>query len=148
MRIAPSRSARNASGGPSRHRPDRTLASRSSTVGGTAPNMTPSNAPSSPRPPVGQFLGPPRVAACAEPVDGHHGLLADDPGVVAARKGGDVTRAGDELRAVVHPDRRPAADVVLEVRRLAAVGAGDRLHVLRPPPPRFEHQRPDLTAAD
>src|SRR5216684_5799424 len=86
------------------------------------------------------------VVARAEPVDGHHRLVADDPGVMAARQGGDVARAGDELRAVVHPDRQPAADVVLEVRCRTAVGAGDRLHVAGPAPSGLEHQPPDLAA--
>src|SRR5271166_2403792 len=95
-----------------------------------------------------QPLRLPCVTARAEPVDSHHGLLADDPGVVAARQGGDVTGAGNELSAVVHPDRQPAADVVLEMRRLAASGARYRLHVLGPAPPRLKHQPPDLPAGD
>ena len=79
----------------------------------------------------------PCVVAGAEPVDDDHRLVADDPGVVAARQRGDVAGAGDELGAVVHADREPPAHVVLEVRRLAAVGAGDRLHVVRPAPARL-----------
>src|SRR5690606_11422097 len=57
-------------------------------------------------------------------------------------------RPGDELRAVVHADREPPGHVVLEVRRLAAFGLGERLHVVRPAPAGLEHEPADLAAAD
>src|SRR5271165_3761599 len=88
------------------------------------------------------------VMARANPVDDDGWLVADDPGVVSARKRCDVARAGDELRAVVHPDRETSAHVILEVRRLAALGLGDRLYVVRPAPARFEDEAPDLASAD
>src|SRR5271165_4374040 len=81
------------------------------------------------------------VVARADPV-------ADDPGVMSARKRCDVARAGDELRAVVRPDRETSGHVILEVRRLAALGLGDRLDVVRPAPARFEDEAPDLASAD
>src|SRR5436190_1936967 len=74
--------------------------------------------------------GPFRIVARAVPVDDQDRLVADHPGVVAARQRGDVTGAGYQLGAVVHLDRQAAADVVLEVRRLAALGARDRLDVI------------------
>src|SRR5918912_464732 len=89
-----------------------------------------------------------RVVAGAVPVDDHDRLVAEDPGVVAARQRRDVTGAGDKLGAVVHPDRQPSRDVVLEVGRLAAVGTRDRLDVVRPAPARLQNQPPDLAAAD
>jgi hypothetical protein len=45
-------------------------------------------------------------------------------------------------------DRDPPADVVLEVRRFAARGAGDRLDVVRPAPTGLEDEAADLAAAD
>src|SRR5215467_11200515 len=67
---------------------------------------------------------------------------------MATRQGRNIPWAGDELDTVVHLDRQPAADVVLKVRRLAAPGARDRLHVLRPAPAWLKHQPPDLAAAN
>src|SRR5919108_1394899 len=89
-----------------------------------------------------------RVVARPVPVDDHDRLVAHDPGVVAARERSDVARTGNELGAVVHPDPQPAAYVVLEVRRLAAVGARDRLHVVRPPPAGLQDEPPHLAPAD
>src|SRR5919198_62538 len=91
---------------------------------------------------------PLRVVARAVPVDDHDPLVADHPGVVAARQRGDVTWAGDKLGAIVHSDRQAAAEVVLEVGRLAAVGTRDRLDVVRPAPAGLENQPPHLAAAD
>src|SRR5919197_6679877 len=89
-----------------------------------------------------------RVVAGAVPIDDHDGLVSDDPGVVAARQRGDLAGAGDELGAVVHADRELAADVVLEVRRLAAVRCGDRLDVVGPAPAGLEGVPADLAVAD
>src|SRR5919204_4833050 len=89
-----------------------------------------------------------RVVAGAVPVDDHNGLVSDDPGVVTARQRGDLAGAGDELGAVVHADRELAADVVLEVRRLAAVRSGDRLDVVGPAPAGLEGVPADLAVAD
>src|SRR5919197_3767175 len=89
-----------------------------------------------------------RVFAGAVPVDDHNGLVADDPGVVAARQRGDLAGAGDELGAVVHADRELAADVVLEMRGLAAVRSGDRLDVVGPAPAGLEGVPADLAVAD
>src|ERR1700733_9816815 len=87
------------------------------------------------------------VVAGAVPVDDDNGLLADDPGVVAAGQRGDVAGTGDEFGAVVHADGEPSADVVLEVRCLAAVGLGDRLDVVGPAPARLEDEPADLGVA-
>ena len=43
-------------------------------------------------------------------------FVSNDPCVVAFGQRRNVARRCDELRAVVHADRQPAADVVLEVR--------------------------------
>src|SRR3954449_6430467 len=88
------------------------------------------------------------VVAGAEPVHDDRRLVAHDPGVVAAGQRGDVARLGDELGAIVHADRQPAADVVLEVRCLAARRVGDRLDVGGPGPARLEHRPADPAAAD
>src|SRR3954451_12001551 len=88
------------------------------------------------------------VVARAIPVDDDSRLVADDPAVVAARQRGYIARSRDELGPVVHADREPAAHVVLEVRRVAAVGASDRLHVVRPAPPGLENVSADVAAAD
>src|SRR3954454_12805164 len=97
------------------------------------------------RAPVSPLLG---VVARAVPVDDDSRLVPDDPAVVAARQRGDVARSRDELGAVVHADRNPAAHVVLEVRRVAAVRARDRLDVVRPAPAGLENVSADLAAAD
>src|ERR671936_849834 len=89
-----------------------------------------------------------RVVAGAVPVDDHNGLVSDDPGVVAARQRGDLAGAGDELGAVVHADRELAADVVLEMRGLAAVRSGDRPDVVGPAPAGLEGVPADLAVAD
>src|SRR4051794_18873918 len=88
------------------------------------------------------------VVAGAEPVHDDRRLVAHDPGVVAAGQRGDVAGPGDELGAVVHADGQPAADVVLEVRCLAARRVGQRLDVVGPAPARLEHEPSDLAAAD
>src|SRR5690606_21215459 len=82
------------------------------------------------------------------PVDDHGGLVADHPAVVARAQAGDVTGAGLHLGAVVHQDAEAAAHVVLEVRCLAALGPGDGLDVVGPPPAGLEHQAAHLGAAD
>src|SRR3954453_19322257 len=88
------------------------------------------------------------VVTRAVPVDDDSRLVSDDPAIVAARQRGDIARSRDELGPVVHADREPAAHVVLEVRRVAAVGASDRLDVVRPAPPGLENVSADLAAAD
>src|SRR4051812_37114696 len=88
------------------------------------------------------------VIARAVPVDHDDRVVADDPGVVTARKRGDVAGAGEDLGAVVHQDRKPATHVVLEVGCLATRGPGDRLDVVRPAPAGLEHEAADLAAAD
>src|SRR3954468_13508164 len=88
------------------------------------------------------------VVAGTKPVHDDRRLVAHDPGVVAAGQRGDVAWLGDELGPVVHPDRQPAADVVLEVRCRTARRVGDRLDVTGPAPARLDHEPPDLPAAD
>src|SRR5439155_4191383 len=74
------------------------------------------------------------VIAGAVEVDHHRRLVADDPGVVAARQGGKVSRPRHKLGAVVHADAKPPAYVVLDMRCLAACGLRDWLNVVRPAP--------------
>src|SRR5690348_12734600 len=81
-----------------------------------------------------------RVVARPVPVDDDDRLVAQYPRVVAPWQRGDVSGLGDDLGAVVHADRQPAAHVVLEMRSFAAVGIRDRLDIVRPAPPRLQHQ--------
>src|SRR5438874_12755152 len=90
------------------------------------------------------LLGPFGVLRVAAEVDPDKGLVADHPGVVAGTDRGEVAGADVALRAVVHHDMHLSADRVDQVGRLAAIRAGDRLHVLRPAPaglPRARHRR-------
>src|SRR6476661_175388 len=73
----------------------------------------------------------------ALPVDRHHLLVPDDPGIVSGRQRGDLTGSGVEFGAVGHDDVHVPAELVLLVRRHAQVGSGYGLHVLRPPPTRL-----------
>jgi DNA-binding SARP family transcriptional activator/tetratricopeptide (TPR) repeat protein len=84
-----------------------------------------------------------RVVARAVPVHDHDGLVADDPRVVSRGQVRHLARRGVELGAVLHPDPERSRQVVLEVRGLAELGPGDRLHVRRPAPPRLEHEPSD-----
>jgi hypothetical protein len=43
---------------------------------------------------------------------------------------GDVTRPGVEFRPIAHHDVQRALHVVLEMRRFAQLGSGERLDVL------------------
>src|SRR5918911_823955 len=67
-----------------------------------------------------------------------HAALALDPGVVAGRHVERLARADVQLAAVVHPDGHRALENVADVLDLAAVGAAQRLHVLRPAPAGLE----------
>src|SRR5664279_2229951 len=88
------------------------------------------------------------VIAGAPPIHHDDGFAADHPGVVTMRKRGDITWAGVELGAVGHLDVQRALDVVLEMRCLAQLGAGQRLDMGRPTPARPQGQPADLAAAD
>src|SRR6266487_2505941 len=88
------------------------------------------------------------VVACSPPVDDHDRFVADHPGVVALGKGGDIAGVGVELGAVGHLDVQCAGYVVLKVRRLAPVGAGDRLDVLGPLPAGLQGEPADVAVAD
>src|SRR3954471_10888828 len=87
------------------------------------------------------------VVAGAEPVHDDRRLVGPDPSVGAAGQRGDVAWLGDELGPVVHADRQPAADVVLEVRCLTARRVGDRLDVTGPAPGRLAAEPPARAAA-
>src|SRR5438309_7739840 len=89
----------------------------------------------------------PGVVAGAVEVDHDRRLVADDPGVVAARQRREVSRAGHELGAVVHADAKPPAHVVLEVRGLAACGLRDGLDVVRPAPAGLEDEAANRRAS-
>src|SRR5438552_2305990 len=78
------------------------------------------------------------VVGDALPVDHHARLVADDPRVVPRRTHHEIARPELELFAVVHANRHPAADEIPHVRRLAAIGPGNGLDVLRPLPARLE----------
>ena len=67
---------------------------------------------------------------------------------MTARKRGDVAGLRDELRSVVHQDPKASADVVLEMRSLAALGLRDGLDVVRPAPPGLEDEASDLGSSD
>src|SRR5829696_4761063 len=79
----------------------------------------------------------------AHDLEPDHGLVPDDPPVMSGRDLVDVSRAKLHLCAIVHTNTEPAGDQMTHVMRLAAVRAGERFDVLRPPPPRLE-----LTAGD
>src|SRR4051794_20468372 len=84
-----------------------------------------------------------REALRAGDVDADVGLIALDPGVVARWDLECVARADVQLGAVVHDDVHPARDAVAEMMRLATVGAGKRLHRLRPFPAGLERRAHD-----
>src|SRR5216684_1428491 len=90
-----------------------------------------SSGPGTGRPEAGSAAG---VVAGPVPVDHDDRLVPHHPGVVPLGQRGDVSRPGVELHAVGHHDVQRALHVVLEMRRLAQVGAGERLDVLRPAP--------------
>jgi hypothetical protein len=89
-----------------------------------------------------------RVVACAVPVHQDHRLVSDHPGVVTLRQRGDIAGPGVELGPVGHHDVQRPGHVVLEVRRLAQLGARDRLDVGRPAPAGRQGQPADFGAAD
>jgi hypothetical protein len=70
-------------------------------------------------------------------IDRHAGLVPDDPCVVTRRHGKEIAGANLRLGAVVHGDVHSAREDVTQVVRLAAIGAGNWLHVLRPSPSRL-----------
>ena len=51
------------------------------------------------------------------------------------------------LRAILHHDLHPPRENVEKMRRLAAVGLSDRLHVIRPSPARLERAHKDARAS-
>jgi hypothetical protein len=75
-------------------------------------------------------------------------LVADHPGVVAGRQGRHLAGSGVQFGALGGEDPQGPGHVVLEVRCLAQVRAGERLDVLRPAPARLEHEAADLRASD
>src|SRR5450755_3079193 len=96
----------------------------------------------------GTTSAPLGIVARPVPVDDHHRLIAHDPRVMPAGQRGDVPRLGDHLAAVVHPDRELTTHVILEVRRLAAVGPSDRPDVIRPAPARLKGHSAHFGATD
>src|SRR5207302_11109528 len=81
-------------------------------------------------------------------VDHHRGLVADDPSIVPRGQQRHVARPAVELGAVVHQDAQHPRDVVLEVRRFAALRLSDRLDRRRPLPARLEDRAAYRRAAD
>src|SRR5690242_1472213 len=81
-------------------------------------------------------------------IDDDGRLIADHPGVVTARQQRDVAGPAIEFRAIIHADAKHASDMILEMRRLAACGLGDRLHRSRPAPAWLEDRAADHGAAD
>src|SRR5665213_1074166 len=89
-----------------------------------------------------------RVVARAVPVDEHNPLVTDDPCVVSRGQRGDIAWMRLEFGAVGHPDVEHTGGVVLEVRGLAQLSAGDRLEVLRPPPAGLQREAAYHAAAN
>src|SRR5664280_2975206 len=86
------------------------------------------------------------VVRCAVPVDEHDVVVADNPGVVALGQRHHAAGSRLELPAVIHGDVNPTRRLVLKVRSLAPVGAGDRLDVVAPPPPGLQNEASDHPA--
>src|SRR5271166_3667716 len=78
------------------------------------------------------------VIGHAADIEDDHGLIADDPGVVAWRQQRHVAGAELLFTAVVHADAEPARDVVLEVRGLATLGLGHGFERCGPLPARLK----------
>src|ERR1035437_5364120 len=81
-------------------------------------------------------------------VDDHHRLLSDYPRVVAWRNVQDVTSFRSLFGAVIHPCCHRPRDLVAEVRGLATVRLGDRLHAGRPLPAGLERGATDCGSGD
>ena len=81
-------------------------------------------------------------------IDNHDRLVADHPGVVAGRQQRDIAGAELVLAAVVHAHPEAAGYVILEMRRLAALGTGDVLDVRRPAPAGLEGGATEGDAAE
>src|SRR5438552_14945424 len=71
-----------------------------------------------------------RVLGVPAEIDADKRLVTDHPGVMAGADRRKVASTNIAFGAVVHHDVHLPADPVDEVSRLAAVRAGDRLHVL------------------
>src|SRR5215213_2397470 len=71
-------------------------------------------------------------------VDHHAWLVTDNLGIVSWWNREDVTGPDLAVRAILHLDSHAPRQHVAQVRDLAGIGAGDRLHVLRPSPPGLE----------
>lgn len=78
------------------------------------------------------------VVLHAGEVDHHAGLVPDHPAVVPRGYGDDIAKTELELGAVFHPNYLPARNDVAKMRRLTAIGTGDRLDVIRPAPSGLE----------
>jgi len=81
-------------------------------------------------------------------IDHDRRLVADHPGIMTRRQQRNVARLAIELRTVIHLDAQHAGDVILKVRRLAALGVRERLERAHPAPTRLEHGATDHGAAD
>src|SRR6266536_2935666 len=79
-----------------------------------------------------------RVSLQAPEVQQDARLVADDPRVVPRRHVEGLARSELTLGPVVHTKRHTPFEHVADVLNLARVGPGDRLDVLRPPPPGLE----------
>src|ERR1700694_3289376 len=130
LRLPSSRSVK-----PSMPRPSMTRTRSAGTPPPTARNDTDRG-----RPGGGSGL---RVVARAVPVDQHNPFVTDDPGVVSRGQRGDIAWPRLEFGAVGHADVEHTGGVILEVRGLAQLGAGDRLDVLRPAPARLQREAAD-----
>ncbi len=84
----------------------------------------------------------------AAPVNRDDRLVPDDPSIVTGLEHAHLSWTDLELGAVSHTHTNPSRDRVLEVRRLAQFGAGDRLHVFAPPPTRLQGHPHDLASTD
>src|SRR6185312_15309726 len=89
-----------------------------------------------------------RVVEHALEIHDDRGLVADDPRIVAGGQQRDIAGLAVELGSVIHEDAKHPGDVVLEVRRLAALRHRDRLHRARPAPAGLEDRAADGGPAD
>src|SRR4051812_20675660 len=89
-----------------------------------------------------------RVVGETLPVDDHARFITDDPCIMAGGHHGKVAWAVVHLFAIVHNNLHSAADEVAHMCRLAAVGARNRPHMLRPLPAWLEGRTPNRATRD
>src|SRR4030081_1182727 len=81
-------------------------------------------------------------------IDNDNGVVANDPGIVAAWQQRHVAGTAVKFRSVIHSNPEHAGDVILEMGGLAARRLGDRLYGCCPSPTGFKYGAADGSAAD